>query len=311
MADSLVSVVITTLNRQDKLLACLNSFYKSTYPLCEVIVVDNGSTDGTQDAVMKNFPEARLVRLGANRGIAGGRNVGLKEARGEYVFFLDSDTVMDPDCVKEAMAVMESSDDIGIVGPKIYYYDAPNMLYFAGAGINLITSQVTQRGSGEEDKGQYDNITETSHVPTGFMVRKDVADPIDGHDEIFFMSYADTDFAFRVRKNGFKVLYTPRAKLWHQVAFKNHQKTLRDTMGFTLPLRSYYFARNRVIFMKRHASPFAFVIFLTIFYPAMNLYYAYKIIRLDGTPEIMKMHWFGVLDGVNYLLTGKAENRRT
>ena len=121
------------------------------------------------------------------------------------------------------------------------------------------------------------------------------------------MTYGDTDYGFRARKAGFKVIFCPKAKLWHCLKKEANIKTIR-ALGYNLPMRAYYLARNRVIFMKRHTSKINLFIFILIFYPIFTLYFVYKIIIFGGGWRFLGPHLKGTFDGIKYIFGGRIVN---
>jgi len=302
-----VSVIITTMNRKDYILDCIRSLYDSGWSNFEIILVDNGSTDSTEEAVKEKYPQVKLICSPTNLGIAGGRNLGQRNASGEYLLFLDSDVIVDKDLIKNLVTFASNDLRTGIVVPKIFVYDIEKIVWYAGATVNLFTSRVVNIGAWQKDHGQFDKITETSHGPTAFMVRTDIAKQINGHDEIFFMSYADLDFALRVKKMGYKVFFYPYAILWHKVKPKIREG-LR-LLGYDRPMRAYYYSRNRVIFEKKNAGLVKFLIFIFLFFPLFNLWYIYKIIALGGGKQYLYAHLIGAWDGLKYVFRAEVKNR--
>lgn len=306
MAKKLVSIVITTRNRKEIILDCLESLFKMDYLFFEIIVVDNGSEDGTVLAIKKKFPKVKVISSKENLGINGGKNLGQKYAKGDYIFFLDSDTIVDRKILTEMVNLAESDSSIGMVCPKMYYWRPKNFIWYAGTYVNLLTSQTKNLGVNEKDNGQWDQVRETEFAPTAYLVKREVAKKLKGHDEIFFMTYGDTDYGYRVRESGFKVLFCPTAKLWHRLEMKENIKGIRG-LGYNLPMRAYYFARNRAIFMKKHATKLNFIIFLFFFFPAFTFYFLYKIIFFRGW-QFLKLHLKGSLDGLKYAFGFKVYN---
>lgn len=307
MAKKLASIVITTYNRKEVVLDCLKSVFKMDYPNFEVILVDNASTDQTAQAVDKKFPKVKVIASKRNLGLNGGKNLGQKYAKGEYILFLDSDTVVDKNILTELVKLAESDSKIGVVCPKMYYMDRKNTIWYAGSVVNLFTSQTRNIGANEEDNGQCDQIRETQFAPTAYLATRKAVDKLKGHEEDFFMTYGDTDYGFRAQKAGLKVVFCPKAKLWHRLKTHENSSTIR-ALGYNLPMRAYYFARNRVVFMKRHAPLINFSIFMILFFPLITFYFTYKIIRYHGGWKFLKPHLMGTFDGLKYLLGGKIEN---
>lgn len=308
MAEKLASVVIVTRNRKKVTLDCLRSVLQMTYPDFEVILVDNGSTDGTPEAVKKRFPQVRVVEVGENLGLNGGKNLGQRYAKGNYILFLDSDTIVDKNLLRELVKIAEANQSVGIVCPKIYYYDRKSVIWYAGSFVNLFTSQTKNIGANQVDKGQFDKVRETQFAPTAYLVTRIAVEKLKGHNEALFMTYGDTDYGFRAREAGFKVVFAPKACLWHRLGEKENIKTIR-ALGYNLPMRAYYFSRNRVIFMKNHAPKLNFIIFMLFFFPFLTFYFTYKIIIFDAGFKFLIPHWQGSFDGLKYLLTGKVENK--
>ena len=316
MVKKLVSIVIVTRNRKVITLDCLESVLKMNYPNFEVILVDNGSTDGTAGAVEKQHSrqartvgghQLKVIEVGKNLGLNGGKNLGQKHAGGDYILFLDSDTLVDKQLLAELIDLAESDPRIGIVCPKMYYLKPKEVIWYAGAEVNLLTSQTSNIGVNEKDFGQWDQIRETQFAPTAYLVTSKVIKKLKGHDEKLFMTYGDTDYGFRAKKAGFKVMFCPWARLWHRIKMRDNTKTIR-ALGYNLPMRAYYFARNRVIFMKEHAPKFNFVIFMLIFFPLFTFYISYKIIVFGGGWRFLKPHLQGSFDGLRYALGNKITN---
>jgi GT2 family glycosyltransferase len=295
-----VSVVIVTRNRRNDVTECISSVLKSKYPgKIEVIVVDNGSTDNTESAIRDKFPLVSVSYNRSNLGLVGGRNTGQSRARGEYLLFLDSDTTVDENMIFH-LEELASQKAVGIVAPKMYSYLEPKRLWFAGATFNLLNSRANNTGAWEIDTGKYERVTEISHGPTCFIVKRELADLIRGHDPIFLQSYADTDFAFRVKKLGYVNLYCPGAFLYHKTPTLERNASLRG-LGMDSPLRAYFYARNKTLFMKRHSPRLNFVAFLIVFLPIINVMYLHRIAKYGGGSKYLHQYLLGVKDGLGFI----------
>jgi GT2 family glycosyltransferase len=295
-----VSVVIVTRNRRNDIIECISSVLRSKYAgTIEVIVVDNGSTDDTESAVHGKFPSVSFTYNETNLGLVGGRNVGQSKAHGEYVLFLDSDTIIDENMIFR-LEECASRKEVGIVSPKMYSYREPERLWFAGATFNLLNSRANNTGAWEIDTGKYERVTEISHGPTCFIVRKELADLIKGHDPIFFQSYADTDFAFRLKKLGYVNLYCPSAVLYHKTPTLKRNDSLRG-LGMDSPLRAYFYARNKTLFMRRHSPRLNFVGFLVVFLPLINVMYLHRIAKYGGGSMYLYQYLLGIRNGLEFI----------
>ncbi|HKZ39622.1 MAG TPA: glycosyltransferase family 2 protein [Candidatus Hodarchaeales archaeon] len=299
----LVTVVIVTRNRRNDNIECIQSVLDSDYLQLEVIMVDNGSKDDTLEVVREKFPSIRVMANRENLGLAEARNIGQRVANGAYILFLDSDTSIDSKMISELVSVL-MNPRIAFSSPKMYSYSVPSRVWYAGALFSLISGRALNLGGLDVDVGQFEEMLTTSHAPTAFMVKKDIADMLGGHDNLFFMSYADSDFCIRMWKAGYLGVYVPKAVLYH----KSHRHDAPDSlraMGMNAPPRAYYYARNKVIFMKRHTSRAGFLVFLVVFFPIYHVVYTKMMLKNRGSIEYLIQYWKGVMDGVKYAFSSK------
>ena len=155
----LVSVVVLNLNGLRYLKGCLSSLSKQTATSFEVILVDNGSSDGSAEYVRNNFPSVRLIENKTNLGFAAGNNQGIRMARGKYIATLNNDTEVDSEWLKNLVEVMESDNGLGMCASKIHNFDDPNVI--DGVGMLIYPDGMSRaRGRLEEDRGQYSKIEE-------------------------------------------------------------------------------------------------------------------------------------------------------
>jgi GT2 family glycosyltransferase len=294
LENPLVSVVIPTFNRKNDLLECLTALLNSSYDNIEIIVVDNASTDGTNEAVKQMFLNVKLIQNERNLGVTGGRNRGATEAKGDYTLFLDHDMIVDKQMVEELMKIIEADPKIGMAGPIIYYYDEPSKVWAAGTSINMLTGKI-HFNTLNSDKTGLNEPFDVRVLPAAFMVGKETLNKVGLFDDVFFAVYEDTDFCFRVKEAGYRVLCVPNAKAWHKVPIDPEKQELHVLS------RSYFIARNRILFMKKHAKPIDFMIFLIFFVPVYALYYTWRCLRLLK-PHLIKEYWRGLLDGLGKVL---------
>ncbi|MCX6794947.1 MAG: glycosyltransferase family 2 protein [Candidatus Falkowbacteria bacterium] len=284
-----VSVVIPTFNLRDVLLQCLESITKQDYPLTEIIVVDNASTDGTSDAVAQKFPQVILIKNPINLGVTGGVNTGLEQATGDYIWFVDHDNIFLQDTLSEMVLLAETDSKIGIVVPKIYYWENKNIIWAAGTGMNMIIGSNTSRSG--LDIGQYEKIEEVQIAPANFLVRRSVINGIGFYDNLYCISYEDADFSFRTREAGFKIVYTPKAVCYHMIPLLNKESGKKRWLS-----RAYWAARNKIIFMRKY-SPF-FPLFITL-YPIWFSIYTYQAIRY-GSFNDLRNFYTGIISGLKW-----------
>jgi len=274
-----ISVIIPAYNSWMTLKPCIESINKQTQEALEIIVVDNASTDNTEENVKKYFPKVKLIKMKENTGVTGGRNAGIKAsaAKSNYVFLFDHDMVADKKLLKELVVIAESKENIGIVTPKIFYWQDRKRIWAAGTGINLWTGQVLFRGG--NDRGQYEEACEVQVAPAAMLVKKDLIKKIKGFDDRYFAIYEDTDFCFRAKKLGYATFYAPKAFAYH-----NLSTDLKDEADRLLS-RAYWVGRNRILFMKDFGkSPLLFYLFI----PLYCVYYFYLAIKYKRISDWLK-----------------------
>jgi GT2 family glycosyltransferase len=237
---------------------------------------------------------------GQNLGLVGGRNRGQSLSNGELLLFLDSDTTIDRRMIS-CLASFAEDSRIGIIVPKMFSYLEPKRLWFAGATFNILTSRANNVGAWEIDTGKYEVPTLVSHGPTCFMVKKTLADSIGGHDPLFFQSYADTDFGFRIKKLGYVNIYCPQAVLYHKTPTVERNNSLRG-LGMDQPLRAYYYARNKTIFMKKHSSRTNFMAYLFVLLPTLTVMYLHRIALYGGGRVYLSQYVRGLIDGLQFAI---------
>ena len=246
----LVYCVILNWNGGTLLLDTLESVGKMTYENRTVLVVDNGSTDGSMATALSQHPRVEVIENGANLGFGEGNNAGIRTAldRGaEWVFLLNSDIIVDPLLLSELMAVAGPDPRIGIVGPKIYYHSQPSLIWYAGGRINYFAGVNSHRGIRRVDRGQYDTCEDTDYV-TGcaLLIRRAALETAGMFDPAFSPAYGeDADLCVRVAGAGYRIVYVPQGRLWHRVsAFSG---------GGLTPLKTRLKVEHSLIFLQKHA----------------------------------------------------------
>lgn len=247
-----VSVIIVNWNNFNDTAECLESLRKVTYPAFEVVVVDNGSVGDDASLLKQRFGNyIRLIVNDRNYGFAAGCNVGMKDAlaRGsDYVALLNNDTVVAPDFLDAVVGVAQSDKKLGVAGGKIYCYEIPELIWFAGGVLDYKTWKTPIRGSGEDDHGQFEQVVEVDWICGCFMfIPRDVLQAVGMLDERFFFGWEDVDFCVRAARKGFKILFVPGSKIWH----KGFGAIKR---GRLMGLPVYYATRGHFLFMEKHLT---------------------------------------------------------
>ena len=239
-----VSIIVLSWNGVDYLEDCLDAVLCQDYPDVEVIVVDNGSADGSADFVAAHYPDVRIIRNGRNLGFSAGNNVGLRTATGDALILLNQDTVVESGWLGALVEAVLDNPGTGIAGGKALYPDGT--IQHAGGYVN-------ERGWGShygyqcEDVGQFDQMRDVDYVTgAALVVTRRALGTIGGLDERFEPAYfEDLDWCYRARMAGFRVVYVPRAVLMHR-----ETSMLADASHRA----RYLFHRNRVRFVLKHWS---------------------------------------------------------
>ena len=262
-----VAIVILNWNREADTLECLESLARISYPSFSVIVVDNGSTDGSPDAIERwgreNLP-LTLIRNAENRGFVRGSNQGMRHALSkdaDYVFLLNNDTVVEPGVLSLLVATAERSGDTGMAGPKIYKYGEERVLDSAGTRTIPWLAQGFLLGHGEEDRGQFDSSAEMPYITgTALLVKRAVLEQAGLMDEDYFCYFDDFDWGMKVREAGYRLLMEPKAVVHHKGS---------RTAGFNSPFYMHHMMRSRILFARKHVP---LPLFLFAFLPYLFLY---------------------------------------
>ncbi len=244
--DPLASVVIPNWNGAHHLPVCLDALGAQTHSNLEVILVDNGSTDGTQALVAEKYPWVRLLALDRNLGLTGGNNAGFRSAQGEVLISLNNDTEADPSFVKELVRALVEHPTAGMAAAKMRLFDRRDTLHSAGDGYR--TDGIPfNRGVWQQDRGQFDEPGWIFGGCGGAVAyRRAMVDDVrsfacDPFDPSFFMYCEDVDLNWRAQLAGWKCWYTPHAIVYHK---------LSATGGG--PLASFYTGRNTLWVMAKN-----------------------------------------------------------
>lgn len=251
-AEPQVAVVILNWNGRDDTLACLDSLAMIDYSNLSVIVVDNGSSDGSVDAIRTRHPAVDVFETGRNLGFAGGSNVGIRRAlqRGvDFVLLLNNDTEVAPDLVDSFVAAARRHPQAGAFSARIYFHADPQRIWYAGAVWNDTAARFEQVGEGMVDDGHaFTAEGETAYAcGCAMFIPATRLRELGMLDERYFLYFEETDWCFRARAAGYPSIYVPSARLWHKVS--------ATVGGEGSPLMVYFVTRNRLMWAQRYGSP--------------------------------------------------------
>ena len=244
---SSVAAVVLNWNGAERVLKTLSALYKSEYPLSDIFMVDNGSIDGSLEAVQKKFPTVKILPQKNNLGASEGRNVGIRHALAsgvKYVFNIDNDIEVQPETIGELIRIAEQRSDVGIVGTMMYFKDDPSLIQNVGAQISFRQNVHLPIGWLQYDRGQFIEPIEVDMVGSGAMLtRREVFEQAGYFDAGYLgCQLDDTDFCMKVHRAGWKIICNPGAKILHDFYF-NHRYTYR---------RKYLESHNAVLFLRKY-----------------------------------------------------------
>ncbi len=258
MERPVVSIITVNFNQAAVTADFLDSVRRQFYPHCEVIVVDNGSSEPPARLIQENYPEVRYLETGRNLGFSGGNNVGLRAARGDYFLLVNNDTELTPDMIHTLLRHFQSDPGIGMVCPLIRYFERPDLIQYAGyTRMNPMTARNRTLGQFEVDRGQYAQPSSTwfAHGAAMFTSRE-VVEKVGFMPEEYFLYYEELDWSASIREAGYRIDLEPRAVVFHKESL---------SVGKLSALKTYYMTRNRILFMRRHATWWSLLIFLAYF----------------------------------------------
>lgn len=290
MTDNYVMVGMMNWNQKKDTLWSLDSLRAVKEPKIKIVLVDNASTDDSIAVISRDFPEVTILANKTNRGCAGGRNDLLRfflKSDCQYLMFFDNDARVMPDTIQVLVEEINRAEEIGVLGVKAYYEDRPNVFWTKGGDrFDPMNGGFHNMGQKEEDRGQYAKMEEVDSVPGGFtFMKRRVAEAVPEIDERYFIYFEDSDWCFRVRKAGFKIMTSARAKVYHRVS---------GSLGMESPRFYYYRIRNRFLFMKDNAPDY-FLKFAFKFY-FLSLPSLVLTLFLSRKPRQILGVFLGILD---------------
>ena len=239
-----VGVIVLNWKRPVEILDCLASITAQDYPVFEVVVVDNGSNNGSVAEIRRRFPSVEVVENGRNIGFAAGSNVGIETVLGrgaDYVLLLNDDTRSAPDLLARLTEVGESDSSIGVLGPTIYYDQPSNVIWSAGGMIDKL-GDPAHLSIGETDHAWADTSRDVDYV-TGcaLLIKRGVVDRVGRLDPRFFAYWEEAEFCGRARALGFRVVHVPQARVWHRLLPGERELS---------PDYLYLMTRNRLLYLR-------------------------------------------------------------
>lgn len=251
----------------------------------EVIVVDNASTQDEASIIAERYPQVKVIRSKQNLGFAGGNNLGIKEAKSNYILLINNDTYFKEFNIDSLIERLESSDKIAIVCPKLRFAWGNNPIQYAGyTPLSPITVRNQAIGFGEEDRGQYNTAHPTPYAHgAAMLIKREAIDKVGLMPECYFLYYEELDWSMMFTRAGYEIWYEPACTVYHKES---------QTTGQNSPLRTYYITRNRLLLVKRN-------------YKGINKYLSYiYLIGIVAPRDIINFTLQGRLDLVKAVYRG-------
>jgi GT2 family glycosyltransferase len=250
VSASPVWIVILAWNHVDYTLECLTSILALDPPADRVLLVDNGSTDGTVERVRAQFPSVTVLALERNLYFAGGVNEGLRraiEGGAGSALILNNDLVLERGALGALREALDADPSRAAVSPKLYFYDPPDRIWFAGGLITRGLGLVRHRGAHRKDGMLRDGPRTVDYVSgAAALLSRRALDQVGLLDLDYVMYVEDVDWSARAREAGFTLWYEPRARGWHHVSVASG--------GGLTPLKAYFRLRSGALFLTRHAA---------------------------------------------------------
>jgi GT2 family glycosyltransferase len=244
-----VYIILLNWNGKEDTLECLRSLEKINYPNYRICLVDNASSDGSVAAVRSAYPDVEIIENSENLRFAEGNNVGIRHAlkRGaDYVLLLNNDTKVDPEFLQAMVSFADTDSAVGMVGPKIYYYDQPNLIWSAGGEICFWRGRIAHRGLRQKNSEKFNEIFEVDYL-TGctLLVKKEVIEKVGLLDSSYYIYTEDADWCERAKRAGFKLFFVPQAKVWHKIS--------STSGGGLTAYKTFHKVKSNYLFFRKYA----------------------------------------------------------
>jgi len=292
-----VFIIILNWNGLQNTLECLESVFKLNYENFEVVMVDNGSTDGSCKIIEKMYIKVRLIENGENLGYAGGNNVGIRYAmsqNAQYIWLLNNDTIVEKDCLKTLVAQAEITDSLGLASPVVYYYDNPYEIQFAGSYMNwkdISLNYLTCVKQGLNNDG------DLCLWGTALLLKGQLVENIGYLKEEYFAYWEDVEYSLRSIKAGFKNIVCQSAKIYHKNKFHQEDNNKKGEAYH------YFMSRNRVLLGNEYfKSPIKRSIFKIRLFASLSDYV--QRCGKQNIDPIMDGSWQGI-KGMNGPMTNR------
>ena len=309
--DKKVSVAVITANRSAVLDECLASLVKSDYPIHEITVYDNASSDNTGEMLAEKYPQVNHVFNETNMGLSFCHNLAMKQFSGDCVFLLDDDNLLEPDMLRLIVEHLYSTE-FGIVGiavPLIYNYEPGGSICTPGGHTSMWSGKNSLNSSDIDPEALY---YDSQRASNSTLIKREVIEEVGYMDDSLFSTLADEDYVRRMNGEGFRCHVVLKAAIYHRMKVQAVDPARR--VGATNPARAYILARNRTVLVCRYARWYQQLVFLLFWQQVFNLFYIYTLLLrgrnwpltlgyLKGMRDAWKYVFFRKLPPLSYVLS--------
>jgi hypothetical protein len=250
--DRILSVILVNHNGKEFIFNCLNSIKENMRGIkSEVIVVDNHSTDGSADILQERYPDICLLRNQKNLGFSKANNQGIKKCKGNYILIINPDTRVYSGSIKKLLSELKENPDIGGIGPALINRKNDFQVSFGGK-VNFFSEAIKKVFLNRFTKYQLKRNQYKRDVTwlsaACFMSTREVLKKAGMFDEKFFLYFEDIDLCMRIRKKGWRLVYQPKVKVFHEGGSSTKKRKLKSR---------YYYRESQIYFYQKHSSPFS------------------------------------------------------
>ena len=294
---SITSIITVNFHQAEVTIDFLKSVAKSySSTEVEIIIVDNGAEKNREPIFQPYFDNIKYIQSKENLGFAGGNNLGIKQAKGDYIFLLNNDTEIPAGCIETMIAAMEANHQIGLLSPLLLYFDEKDVVQYAGfTPMNYLVARNAYIGQFEKNTGQFDDQT----YQTGFchgaavMCRKTDLQKAGLMDENYFLYYEELDWCEKFKRIGKQVWFTGKTYVYHKESI---------SVGKASPLKIYFNTRNRMLFIRKNTGWLNTILF-SVYFTLIACPKAVLKFLLQRQPELAKYTlkglWWNFTHGKN------------
>lgn len=294
---SITSIITVNFHQAEVTIDFLKSVAKSySSTEVEIIIVDNGAEKNRELIFQPYFSNIKYIQSKENLGFAGGNNLGIKQAKGDYIFLLNNDTEIPAGCIETMIAEMEANHQIGLLSPLLLYFDEKDVVQYAGfTPMNYLVARNAYIGQFEKNMGQFDDQT----YQTGFchgaavMCRKTDLQKAGLMDENYFLYYEELDWCEKFKRIGKQVWFTGKTYVYHKESI---------SVGKASPLKIYFNTRNRMLFIRKNTGWLNTILF-SVYFTLIACPKAVLKFLLQRQPELAKYTlkglWWNFTHGKN------------